>query len=152
MRRGWANIDVELKRRSDLFPNLAAVVKGVRGHEAETQRLVALLRAQAAIPPSAVRDGAATVEGVAPHVFALAESFPALKASENFLSLQEELVRTESRIALARTYYNGLVTSFNGRIATVPDSVLARFGGLKPFAFFEAKGLERDAVVVNFES
>lgn len=152
VRRGWANIDVELKRRSDLFPNLAAVVKGVRGHEAETQRLVALLRAQAAIPPIAVRDGAATVEGVAPHVFALAESFPALKASENFLSLQEELVRTESRIALARTYYNGLVTSFNGRIATVPDSVLARFGGLKPFAFFEAKGLERDAVVVNFES
>jgi LemA protein len=92
------------------------------------------------------------VEGVAPHIFALAESYPALKASENFLSLQGELVRTESRIALARTYYNGMVTSFNGRIATVPDSVLARIGGLKPFAFFEAKGLERDAVVVDFAS
>lgn len=150
VRRGWANIDVELKRRSDLFPNLVATVKGIRAHEAETQQLIATLRAQAVIPPSAAREGLATVEGVAPAVVALAERYPDLKAGGNFLALQEELVRTESRIALARTYYNGMVTAFNARIAVFPDSILARVGGLKPFAFFEAKGFEREATQVEF--
>ncbi|MCX5651153.1 MAG: LemA family protein [Planctomycetota bacterium] len=150
VRRGWSNIDVELKRRADLIPNLAETVKGVRGHEAETQRVLALMRAQIVIPPSAARDGVATIQGIAPAVVALAESYPQLKASENFLALQRELSRTESRIALARTYYNGMVTSFNGRIAVVPNSLLAAVGGLRPFAFFEAKGLEREAVKVDF--
>ncbi|MEY3142817.1 MAG: hypothetical protein RLY21_1310 [Planctomycetota bacterium] len=150
VRRGWSNIDVELKRRADLIPNLAETVKGVRGHEAETQRVLALLRAQVVIPPSAARDGTATIQGIAPAIVALAESYPQLKASENFLGLQQELSRTESRIALARTYYNGMVTAFNGRIAAVPESMLARLGGLRPFAFFEAKGLEREAVKVDF--
>ena len=150
VRRGWSNIDVELKRRADLIPNLAETVKGVRGHEAETQRVLALMRTQVVIPPSAARDGVATIEGIAPAVVALAESYPQLKASENFLALQQELSRTESRIALARTYYNGMVTGFNARIAVFPDSVLASIGGLRPFAFFEAKGLEREAVQVDF--
>jgi hypothetical protein len=152
VRRGWANIDVELKRRADLIPNLAETVKGARAHEADTQRLLALLRTQAAVDPAAVRDGRATVEGIAPAVVALAEAYPDLRAGANFLALQEELTRTESRIALARTYYNGMVKAFNARIAVVPDSMLARLGGLKPFAFFEAKGLEREAVVVDFAS
>ena len=150
VRRGWANIDVELKRRSDLIPNIAEAVKGVRGHERETQELVARMRAQCALLPSAVRDGRAAVEGLAPAVVALAESYPALKASENFLALQHELSRTESRIALARTYYNGMVTSYNARIVVFPDSMLAGLGGLRPFAFFEAKGLEREVVRVDF--
>ena len=85
-------------------------------------------------------------------VVALAEAYPDLGAGANFLALQEELTRTESRIALARTYYNGMVKAFNARIAVVPDSMLARLGGLKPFAFFEAKGLEREVVVVDFAS
>ncbi len=152
VRRGWANIDVELKRRADLIPNLAESVKGARAHEADTQRLLALLRTQAAVDPAAVRDGRATVEGIAPAVVALAEAYPDLRTGRNFLALQEELTRTESRIALARTYYNGMVKAFNARIAVVPDSMLARLGGLKPFAFFEAKGLEREAVVVDFAS
>jgi hypothetical protein len=150
VRRGWANIDVELKRRADLIPNLAEAVKGVRGHEHETQELLARMRAQFAIAPQAVRDGATGVEGLASSVVALAERYPALKASENFLALQQELTRTESRIALARTYYNGMVTGFNARIAGFPDSVLASIGGLRPFAFFEASGLEREAVQVDF--
>jgi LemA protein len=108
------------------------------------------MRTQVVIPPSAARDGVATIEGIAPAVVALAESYPQLKASENFLALQQELSRTESRIALARTYYNGMVTGFNARIAVFPDSVLASIGGLRPFAFFEAKGLEREAVQVDF--
>lgn len=150
VRRGWSNIDVELKRRADLIPNLAETVKGARAHEADVQRLLALLRSQAAIDRSAVRDGKATVEGIAPAVLALAEAYPDLKTAANFLALQEELTRTESRIALARTYYNGKVTAFNARIAVVPDNLLARLGGLKPFAFFEANGLEREAVAVDF--
>jgi hypothetical protein len=150
VRRGWANIDVELKRRADLIPNLAETVKGARAHEADTQRLLALLRTQAAVDPAAVRDGRATVEGIAPAVVALAEAYPDLRAGANFLALQEELTRTESRIALARTYYNGMVKAFNARIAVVPDSMLARLGGLKPFLFFEAKGLEREVVAVDF--
>lgn len=149
VRRGWANIDVELKRRADLLPNLAETVKGARAHERETQELLARMRAQFAIAPAAVRDGAAGVEGLAPMLRAVAERYPDLKTSGNFLALQEELVRTESRIALARAYYNGMVTSYNGRIAVFPDSVLAALGGLRPFAFFEASGLEREAVKVN---
>ena len=127
-------------------------MKGARAHEADTQRLLALLRTQAAVDPAAVRDGRATVEGIAPAVVALAEAYPDLRTGRNFLALQEELTRTESRIALARTYYNGMVKAFNARIVVVPDSMLARLGGLKPFAFFEAKGLEREAVVVDFAS
>jgi LemA protein len=150
VRRGWANIDVELVRRPDLIPNLAATVRGVRGHERETQELVALLRAQAAISPLAVRDGAGGLAGIAPAVRAVAESYPELRANGNFLALQEELVRTESRLALARTSYNGLVTAFNGRIAGFPERLLASIGGLRPFAFFEATNLEREAVRIDF--
>ena len=150
VRRGWANIDVELKRRADLIPNLAETVKGMRGYEAETQRILALMRSQVVIPPSAARDGKATIEALGPAVVALAERYPDLKASENFLALQRELTRTESRIALARTYYNGMVVSFNARIGVFPESLLARLGGLRPFAFFTATGLEREAVKVDF--
>jgi LemA protein len=91
-----------------------------------------------------------SVEALARELQRRQSELPQLKATAQ--ALRAELAETESRIALARTYYNGMVTSFNGRIATVPDSVLARIGGLKPFAFFEAKGLERDAVVVDFAS
>lgn len=150
VRRAWANIDVELKRRADLIPNLAESVKGVRGHERETQELLARMRTQFRIAPQAIRDGTERLEGLAPAVVALAERYPALKAEENFLSLQRELSRTESRIALARTYHNGMVQSFNARIAVLPDSVLAKIGGLRPFAFFEATGLEREVVQVDF--
>ena len=150
VRRGWANIDVELKRRFDLIPNIAESVKAARGHEAETQHVLTLLRAQYAVNPVDVREGRALVEGIAPMLVALREAYPDLKTSENFLALQNELVRTESRIALARTYYNGLVTAFNARIATAPTNLLARFGGLLPFAFIEAHGLEREVVKVEF--
>ena len=150
VRRGWANIDVELKRRADLIPNIAECVKGARTHERDTQELLARMRAQYAVSSQSVRAGAATVEGLVPEIRAIAERYPDLKTNENFLALQQELARTESRIALARTYYNGMVTTFNARIAVVPDSVLASLGGLRPFAFFEATGLERETVQVEF--
>ena len=150
VRRGWANIDVELKRRADLIPNIAECVKGARAHERDTQELLARMRAQYGVSSNAVRKGEAAVEGLAFPVMAIAERYPDLKTNENFLALQQELSRTESRIALARTYYNGMVTSFNARIAVFPDGLLARIGGLRPFAFFEASGLEREAVQVEF--
>ena len=150
VRRAWSNIDVELKRRCDLLPNLAASVKGLRDHEAETQKVVALLRSQAALAATDVRGGSARVVGLAPLFTALAERYPELVAQQGFLKLQEELVRTENRIALSRTYYNGIATAFNARIAGFPHMLLAMLAGLRAFPMFEATRLERQAERVSF--
>ncbi|MDI9403247.1 MAG: LemA family protein [Limnohabitans sp.] len=149
-RRAWSNIDVELKRRHDLIPQLAECVKGYAMHERDTQRLVALFRTQYALRPEEVRGGEAKVVGLTPILQIVQEAYPDLKASESFLALQRELVVTESRIAMARVYYNGLVKSFNARLTVVPDAWIALVARLKPFAFFEAKGLERESVHVDF--
>lgn len=149
VRRAWANVDVELRRRHDLLPPLVEVVKGARGHEAETLRAIAGLRAQMAAGGSDPRDGTGRVEGVAPQLRVLVEAVPELRTDANFLSLQNELVVTETRIALARTYYNGLAAGYNARIAVVPERFLAAVGGLRPAPFFEAQGFERAAVAVR---
>ncbi|MFM7260270.1 MAG: LemA family protein, partial [bacterium] len=106
-RRAWSNIDVELKRRHDLIPRLAECVKGYAMHERDTQQVVTLLRSQYAVAPEEARGREAKVIGLAPAMVAVAEAYPDLKASESFLALQRELAVTESRIAMARTYYNG---------------------------------------------
>lgn len=149
VRRAWANVDVELRRRHDLLPPLVEVVKGARGHEAETLRAIAGLRAQIATGGTDPRAGASRVEGVAPQLRVLVEAVPELRTNENFLALQHELVATETRIALARTYYNGLAAGYNARIAVVPERFLAAVGGLRAAPFFEAQGFERAAVAVR---
>jgi hypothetical protein len=149
-RRAWSNIDVELKRRHDLIPQLAECVKGFSMHERDTQRLVSLLRAQYALAPEEVRGSEAKVVGLTPVLHMVQEAYPDLKASESFLALQRELVITESRIAMARVYYNGLAKSFNTRLSVVPDAWIAVIARLQPFAFFEAKGFERESVRVDF--
>ena len=149
-RRAWSNIDVELKRRHDLIPRLAECVKGFAMHERDTQQLVALLRSQYAISPEEARGSGAKVVGLAPTLMLLREGYPSLNASESFLALQRELVITESRIAMARTYYNGVAKAFNTRLTIVPDAWLASIARLRPFEFFEAKGLERESVRVDF--
>ena len=140
VRAAAANIDVELKRRHDLFPRLVEVVKGARVHERATMELVATLRRQAL----ASRD-AGDVAAVSPAIVAIAEGYPDLRASDAFLELQRTISDTETRIALSREYHNGVVTSFNTRLAVVPDSLVARLAGMTPFALFEAKALEREA-------
>jgi hypothetical protein len=150
VRRAWSNIDVELKRRHDLIPRIAETIKGLQTHERGTQELIALLRAQYAISPDAARGNDAKVVGVSRPILAIAEAYPQLTASDAFLQLQQELAATENRIAMARTYYNGVAQAFNTRLTIVPDAWLASIARLQPFAFFEAKGLERESVRVEF--
>lgn len=152
VRRAWANVDVELRRRHDLLPPLVEVVKGARGHEAETLRAIAGLRAQIAAGASDPRGATGRVAGVAPQLRVLVEAVPELQTNENFLALQHELVATETRIALARTYYNGLAAGYNARIVVVPERFLAAVGGLRAAPFFEAQGFERAAVAVRLAS
>ena len=151
VRRAWANIEVELKRRADLIPNLAAVVKVARMHDKDTQQVLAILRAQASIPPERSRDPGAKVQGVQRVMTAIAEAYPSISAQPNFLALQNELANTEARIAIARTYYNGIATAFNARLLVVPDRFLALLAGLRPFDLFNATDLEREVPQVRFK-
>ncbi len=152
VRRAWSNIDVELRRRADLLPNLAEVVRAMRMHDRDTQQVIAILRAQAAIAPDEARGGEARVRGMAPVLAAIAEAYPAISAQPNFLALQRELVNTESRIALARTYYNGIATAFNARLLVIPDRFLAAIARLKPFDLFKATDLEREMPRASFDN
>ena len=150
VKRAWSNIEVELKRRADLLPNLAAVVKAARMHDKDTQQVIAILRAQASIAPAQSRAPEAKVQGVVRVMHAIAEAYPSISAQPNFLALQQELVNTEARIALARSYYNGIATAFNARLLVVPDRFLAAIARLKPFDLFNATDLERETPRVNF--
>ena len=150
VRRGWANVDVELKRRADLIPNLVAVVQAARMHDKDTQQVVAILRAQAAIPSERARAADARVQGVGRVMTAIAEAYPSIAAQPNFLSLQQELARTEARIAMARVYYNGVATAFNTRLAVLPDRLLGRIARLEPFELFHATDLEREVPPADF--
>ena len=133
VRQAAANVEVQLKRRHDLFPRLVAVVGGIRAHEADVQRLVALLRTQATVGAADRR-----LAGVAPAIAAIAERYPDLVAHEGFLELQREIADTETRIALARSYYNGIATAFNARLAVVPDRFLAAVARLREFPLMGA--------------
>jgi LemA protein len=139
---GWANIDVQLQRRADLIPNLVEAVKGYAAHERgvfdEVTRARAALQ-QAATPGSA----AAANEGLTAalgRLFAVAEAYPDLQASENFLRLQEDLTDTEDKISAARRYYNATVMRFNTAVQTIPWLLLARPLGFREREFFSAEG------------
>jgi LemA protein len=139
---GWANIDVQLQRRADLIPNLVEAVKGYAAHERgvfdEVTRARTALQ-QAATPGSA----AAANEGLTAalgRLFAVAEAYPDLQASENFLRLQEDLTDTEDKISAARRYYNATVMRFNTAVQTIPWLLLARPLGFREREFFSAEG------------
>lgn len=149
VRRAWSNIEVELKRRADLLPNLASVVKAAGMHEKDTQQVLAVLRAQAAIRPESARDRDAKVQGVGKVLVAIAEAYPSISVQPNFLALQRELSNTETRIAMARSYYNGIATAFNARLLVVPDRFLAMLARLRPFELFNATGLDRETPEVR---
>ena len=126
-------IDVQLRRRHILIPRLAAVVKAAADHEKGTHTGVAKARA------GSLEEQNASLK----RIFALAEGYPDLKTHKNFLKLQTELAGTETRIALAREFFNGTVRAYNDRIATLPDSLVAKLAGYKPKQYFVAKGFER---------
>jgi hypothetical protein len=145
--QGWANVDVQLKRRHELIPNLVAIVGGLRDYERTAQTELATLRSQLeATPPGQV--GPDPV-GCARALLAVAEAYPDLKANESFLKLQHELTETEQRIALARSYFNDIVTFFNTRIEIVPDRFVARLAGLHPQVLMHASEFERAPIRVT---
>jgi LemA protein len=148
----WSQIDVQLRRRYDLIPNLVESVKGYAGHEREVFEEVTRARSQAQ-GASGVRDQADAENQVTTslrQLLAVAENYPDLKANQNFLALQEELTGTESKIAYARQFYNDEVAKLNTKIQAFPSSVIAGMGKFQPREFFEIEEPARGPVEVQF--
>jgi len=148
--QGWSQVDVQLKRRHDLIPNLVETVKGYRGYESETQKLLAEIRTQTEATPPGV--AGPDFRGVAPMLNIVVERYPELKASDSFLRLQQTLIDTEQRIALARDYFNNVATFYNTRLAIVPDRFVAAIARLHPQALMAAADFERAPVHVQLAS
>jgi len=153
VKNAWSQIDVQLKRRYDLIPNLVETVKGYAGHEKETLERVIQAR-QRGIDASTVKDQQEAenmITGALRQIFALAEAYPNLKANENFLALQEELASTENKIGFARQYYNDAVQEFNTRQEMFPANLVASMLGFQPAEFFEMEdATQREAPKVKF--
>jgi LemA protein len=151
----WSQIDVELKRRHDLIPNLVESVKGYAAHERGTFEAVTNARA-AAVSAGATGDPAkvAPAENALSQslrsLFAVAENYPQLRAVETFQQLQEQLTATEDKIEFARRYYNGSVRDFNTALQSFPRNLIAGAFGFHPAAFFEADSADREVPQVSF--
>ncbi|MBU6200851.1 MAG: LemA family protein [Acidobacteria bacterium] len=149
----WSQIDVQLKRRLDLVPNLVETVKGYAAHErAALEAVVAARSSSLAAGPTPHEQAAADnqLTGALRQLFALAEAYPDLKANQGFLSLQEELSNTESRIAYARQFYSDSVLAYNNAIQAIPGVVVARLFGFASREYFEAEDAARTAPTVSF--
>ncbi|QBI21460.1 LemA family protein [Egibacter rhizosphaerae] len=148
----WAGIDVQLKRRYDLIPNLVETVKGYASHESETLEAVTQARSQAMAAEGAA-DKAQAESDLSQALFnlrAVAEQYPDLKASQNFSQLQEELSNTEDRIANARQAYNQAVRKYDTRRQSIPTNIIAGMGNFPSFDYFEADPDSRSPVEVEF--
>ena len=148
----WGQIDVQLTRRYDLIPNVVETVKGYASHERETFEAVVEARnaAQAARGPEQKAEAESALTGSLRQLFALAESYPELKAATNFAALQQELSETENRIAVARQIYNDSVLSFNNAVQTIPTNLIAGLAGISIRPFFEAEIEAESPPVVDF--
>ncbi|HTL30510.1 MAG TPA: LemA family protein [Tepidisphaeraceae bacterium] len=156
IRESWGNVDVQLKRRYDLIPNLVNVVKGYAQHEKETLDEVIAARNRALSNDGAIGTQAQDEQQLVRatrHLLALAEAYPDLKASANFLALQQELVDTEDRIAAARRFYNANVRDYNVSRTTFPTMLVAGLGDFPPADYFEVDDYTvRQAPAVQFTS
>jgi LemA protein len=149
----WSQIDVQLRRRYDLIPNLIETVKGYAAHERELFENVTRARAQAE-QAQGVQDQATAENQITAglrKLIAVAENYPQLKANQNFLALQEELTGTESKIAYARQFYNDQVAEMNTRIQSFPSSIVARTAGFRSRQFFEIDEPAGRPVSVQFQ-
>ncbi len=156
-KNAWAQIDVQLKRRHDLIPNLVETVKGYMQHERGTLEAVTSARNLAqSLSGASVADRAKAegeLSGALARLLAVVENYPNLKANQNFLALQEELTSTENKISFSRQYYNDSVLSYNNKIQMIPSNIVASLGGFKTGEFFEVKvAEEREAPKVTFTS
>src|ERR1051325_11614074 len=148
----WSQIDVQLKRRYDLIPNLVQTVKGYAEHERELFEEVAQARSQAQAASGVQQQAEAEIQVTRTlnRLLAVAERYPDLKASQNFLALQEELTGTESKIAYARQFYNDQVAKLNTLVQAFPSRLVAGPGGFKAREFFEIDQPDRGPVSVQF--
>ncbi len=152
VRNAWSQIDVQLKRRHDLIPNIVNTVKGYAAHEKGTFEAVMAARAKATsvtLPADKIKAEGELSSALA-RLLAVSEAYPELKANQNFLALQEELTSTENRVAYARQFYNDNVTKLNTRIQTFPTVIVAGMFGFKEEPFFEAPTEEKSAPTVQF--
>jgi len=152
VKEAWSGIDVQLKRRSSLIPNLVETVKGYAAHEKEV--LENVTRARAMLDRAGTPGQAAAADnmltGALRSLFAVAEAYPDLKANTNFLELQRELTDTEDKIAYSRQFYNANVRTYNEKIAVVPSSIIAGMFNFEPAEFYEAEEGAREDVNVSF--
>lgn len=148
----WSQIEVQLKRRADLIPNVVETVKGYAKHEKETFEEVIKARNTyvSAKTPEEEMEASGAVTGALSKLFALSESYPELKANENFLKLQDDLKDTEDKISYARGFYNDTVLTYNNKVEMVPSNIVAGICGFKKAAFFEASEKDKEVPNVSF--
>lgn len=155
-KEAWSDIDVQLKRRYDLIPNLVETVKGYASHERELLEKVTQARARAIAAeqsghPKEIGEAENFLSSTLKSLFAVSENYPDLKASVNFLELQRELRDTEDKVQAARRFYNGNIRDLNTKIESFPDSIIAQIFGFKQMEFFEiGEAGERETPQVKF--
>jgi LemA protein len=148
VKEAWSDVEVQMKRRYDLIPNLVETVKGYATHESGTLEKVIAARNIAMAnhgTPAEQAQSENILSGTLKSLFALSESYPDLKANQNFLRLQEELTDTENKIKASRRYYNGNVLSLNNKVEMFPTNVIASMFGFKKEEFFELAEEEKEA-------
>ncbi len=152
VKEAWSQIDVQLKRRSSLIPNLVETVKGYAKHEKEVFENVTKARSvlMGAKNPGEAAEANNMLTGALKSLFAIAEAYPQLRASENFKQLQDELSDTETKVAASRQFYNTNVLDYNNTIQTVPSMFVANMFSFRLEAFFEATEEEKADVAVKF--
>jgi LemA protein len=153
VKNAWSQIDVQLKRRHDLIPNLVETAKGYMKHERETFEVITKARSQAVEAQGVAAQGKAEgqlTEALGKFMLVV-ENYPDLKANQNFLALQEELTTTENKVSFSRQFYNDQVLQFNTRIESVPTNIIANMFGFKQAEFFEIEvATEREVPKVKF--
>lgn len=148
----WAQIDVQLKRRFDLIPNLVETVKGYAKHEKDTLENVIKARntfTTATTPEDEMKASGELTQCLS-KLMMLTESYPELKANENFVSLQKDLTETEDKISMMRQFYNDIVMKYNNKVQTIPSNIVASICGFKLEAFFQVAEEEKNAPKVSF--
>ena len=154
IQEAWSHIDVQLKRRADLIPNLVETVQGYATHEKEVFENVTKARASLmnASTPAQAEEANNMLTGALKSLFAIAEAYPELKAQEGFVNLQKELSDTEDKVAYARQFYNTIVRQFNETVVSFPSNIFANLLGFKQEQFFQANEGERAPVKVDFKA